>query len=290
MLRNTIQLTTHNSTRHSDPSRQPNTPNLLAAELHKTSTFQLLVNMVVDAVQVLARRQSLFERMTAERDAAPIGSAERATLEAATARCAQKLATCAGEVLRTNAKRRTKSTTELPELESARATAQTLGKWRSRLTRELHSLRAAAERLDAASGALALAAADSQTSRPRKSFDATARTHFTLAADALDTARSTPFVRRALSAATSLRLRNRAITRDDVTTAKADVHNASRLLSEVVTKCDDELVALTAAHAQLDEAIMRAIEQQCPREASRCDRMSQTPALKRALCLLITVT
>lgn len=256
--------------------------------------------MTSDAVQVLARRRCLFDRLTAERDAAPIGSAERATLEVATARCAQKLASCAAEVLRANAARRVVRTHDrpLPELEGALATASTLGKWRFRLTRELASLRAAAWQLDAASAALTHATADVfsdvplvRTRAERKLVATAARTHCAAAAEALDAARTTaPFVRRALPAATSARLRNRGTARAAAAAAQPDVEHAARRLSEVVTACDDELVALTAAHAELDEAIMRASELQCAREAGRCDSMLQLPTLKRALCLLITLT
>lgn len=194
-----------------------------------------------DALLVLSRRHSLFQRLTTE----------RTRLEAVTERCAQKLAAFSVEILRSNVQRRIASTTDLPELKGALATAESLEKWRSRLTRGLVSLRAATERLENPSTTLTLATAGvfSGTLQRKTRLGSAARVQCTTAADALDAARSTPFERHALPAAVSLRLRNRCITRATAAVVQAEIQHAVGQLSEVISTCHHELVAITVAHA-----------------------------------------
>lgn len=241
-----------------------------------------------DKIDQLARRRSLLTRISADRYAAPLSTPERDRLEEACKKDVVGLAESASSVLQSNA-----CSSSYYDLSSSISSFSddgqnnadhsntSLSKWRTRLTRELSSLRTALFHLEDAKETLRVAITEKAgtfNNNPRGKSFSIGRNCYT-AASHLEKARVVcRFVRREIPNQLSLRLqsskRNIAL---EAHTCISDVHRKVQAFESQVI---EQLAILAAAEAE----IAHSTNPVCY-DRSTCE----LPHLKRTLCLLMAL-
>lgn len=260
-----------------------------------------MINDRQDEINQLARRRSILTRISTDRYAAPLDTPERYRLEEACKKAVVSLAESASHVLQSNAlSSYSNSSVSSPDASSSSITITTdsdininsnsssntsFPKWRTRLTRELSSLRCSLLYLEDAKQTLYAAVTENVgttiNNNPRgKSFSI--GRHCYTAASHLEKARCVcKFVRKEIPGQLSLRLqsskRNIAL---EAHTAISEVH---RKVREFETQVIEQLAILAAAEAEI--AFSATDTNLGCYDRSTCE----LPHLKRALCLLMTL-
>jgi len=245
-----------------------------------------------NTLEQLVRRRIILTRISTARNSVPLHTPERARLEEACKKAVVSLAETASSVLQSDMYCTSFSSDD------------SLLKWRTRLTRELSSLRCALFHLSDAKHSLSSAIAENVGENVRynprgKSFSI--GRHCNTAASHLEKARSVcAYVRREISDQLSMRLQS---SRKNISLeAHTRISEVYGKVNRFETQAIEQLAILAAAEAEMvvcgthSHTTTRLNMTRSASSSSSemeigtsCTRDSQLPHVKRALCLLMTL-